>query len=293
MFRKIFYICLIACSVLILLTTTASADINDQVAQLDIDTAILDDIIDIFGEPVRYVWGDQTYTRDNLPDFYIVEYSDVFSIFMANGYIEELRFESPDYIFQGRIRVGSPLRAVLAVVGQPTETVVGQPCGWEDGVFYKDIDGRIGYCYYRRSDQNVRFFFWNYIVSALYLTRSTTPPPPPISSVEAFDDVRWKDLSQLDLSDQPGLIETLTYNLETIWPEASMMPPGSDPNEIMTNGMNPGLGIRVLHQMDITGKGINVAIIDQPLYQDHPEYAGKITAYYDTGCGGHETANHP
>jgi serine protease AprX len=297
MFKNSFYNCLAtgfaftAVLSVVFLSSMAVADINDQVAQLDIDTANLDDIIDIFGEPVRYNWLGQTYTRDNLPDFYIVEYSDVFSIFMANGYIEELRFESPDYLFKGQIRVGSPRRAVLAVVGQPTETVVGQPCGWEDGVFYTDIDGRTGYCYYRRSDQNVRFFFENYVVSDLYLTRSTTPPPPPISSVEPFDDVRWKDLSQLDLSGQPGLIETLTYNLETIWPETNKMPTGSDPNETMTNAKNPGLGVRSLHQQGITGTGINVAIIDQPLYQDHPEYSGKVTAYYDL-CGGEESSMH-
>lgn len=31
-------------------------------------------------------------------------------------------------------------------------------------------------------------------------------------------------------------------------------------------------------------KGVNVAIIDQNLLLNHPEFAGKIAAYYDTGC---------
>ncbi len=130
---------------LVFLSSIAVADINDQVAQLDIDTATLDDIIDIFGEPVKYHWEGQTYTRDNLPDAYIVEYSDVFSIPISDGHIDELRFESPDYLFQGQIRVGSWLYDVLAVVGQPTEMVVGQPCGWQDGVLYRDIDGTAGH----------------------------------------------------------------------------------------------------------------------------------------------------
>jgi subtilisin family serine protease len=52
---------------------------------------------------------------------------------------------------------------------------------------------------------------------------------------------------------------------------------------IMENGKNPGLGVRSLHAQGITGKGVNVAIIDQNLLLDHPEFAGKVI-YYDTGC---------
>ncbi|MHC4638454.1 MAG: choice-of-anchor Q domain-containing protein [Planctomycetota bacterium] len=279
---------------LILLSSIAVADINDKVAQLDFDTATLDDIIDIFGEPVAYLWGDQTYTKDNLPNVYIARYPNEFGILMVNGHIDELRFESSaaGYLFQGQIQVGSSLDDVLAVVGQPTETLVNQSWGNEDGVLYKDINGTVGYCYYRRSDQNVRFFFLNYAVSALYLTHSTTSPPPPTSSVEPFDDVRSVDLAGLDLSDQPGLIETLTFNEETIWPELAKMPKDREPDELITTATNPGLGVRSLHQQGITGTGINVAIIDQPIYLDHPEYNGKITAYYDTGCDGPGSSMH-
>jgi serine protease AprX len=48
--------------------------------------------------------------------------------------------------------------------------------------------------------------------------------------------------------------------------------------------MNPGLGVRQLHARGITGTGVNVGIIDQPLSPDHPEFAGKIAAYHDVGC---------
>lgn len=52
----------------------------------------------------------------------------------------------------------------------------------------------------------------------------------------------------------------------------------------LEDGKNPGLGIRALHERGITGKGVNVAIIDQHLLLDHPEFSGKIAAYLDTGC---------
>jgi hypothetical protein len=81
----------------------------------------------------------------------------------------------------------------------------------------------------------------------------------PIESVNEYDDVRSKDLSKHDLSSRKGLIATLDFNQQTVWPEQAKMPPGSDPNKILTDAMNPGLGVRELHQQGITGKGVNVA----------------------------------
>jgi len=67
------------------LAEVAAAGINEQVAQLDFDTAGLDDVIRIFGEPVKYHWGGETYTKDNLPSVYIGQYPDEFGVVMANG----------------------------------------------------------------------------------------------------------------------------------------------------------------------------------------------------------------
>jgi beta-lactamase regulating signal transducer with metallopeptidase domain len=114
----------------------------------------------------------------------------------------------------------------------------------------------------------------------------------PIKSVKPYDDVRWKDLSKLDLSTKKRLVPTLTFNKKTIWPEQAKLPPGGDPNKILTDALNPGLGVRKLHQQGITGKGVNVAIIDQPVYLVHPEFAGKIVAYHDTGCETDESSMH-
>lgn len=282
------------------LNAVTAANINNKVAQLDTATATLEDVIRIFGEPEKYFWGKETFTKDNLPSTYILDYPNGFSIVVSDGLVSELRHTKHGYVFRGELQVGSSLEEVLDVVGQPTETTIGQPCAYKDGVLYKDIDGKKGYCYYSRRDQRVRFFFMDYKVTALYVTYMTDRSSPitarpakkasfqaikPIQSVEEFDDVRWKDLSSLDLSSKPNLIPTLRFNEKTIWPDTEKLPAGYDPNKILTNAMNPGLGVRKLHQQGIKGKGINVAIIDQPLYLDHPEFAGKIVAYHDTGCG--------
>lgn len=276
---------------------TSAEDINTKVSQLDINTANLDDVIRIFGDPEQYLWGGKTFTKDNLPSIYIAAYySNSLYIVMGRGEIVELRFQRQDtgYVYQDKLKIGSSLDEVLKVVGQPKEVVQGQamPRTAQDGVLYKDIDGRKGYCYYGRRDYGVRFFFLNYNVTALYLTRTKPAEAKgvsfqtvrPVKSVEQFDDVRWKDMSKLDLSDKKGLIPTLRFNLKTVWPQADKMPLGHKPDKVLKDGMNPGLGIRRLHRQGITGKGVNVAIIDQPLYQDHPEFAGKIVTYHDVGC---------
>ena len=280
-------------------------DINAKVAQLNIDTATLDDVIRIFGEPIEYLWGEKTFTKANLPSTYIAAYPNGFSVVISNGKVSELRFagRGAGYVYRDKLKVGSSLDEVLEVVGQPAETLEGQALSGmaKDGVLYKDMKGRKGSCYYSRRDQGIRFFFLNYKVSALYLTRSgpvggegrSFRSGQPVTSVKAFDDVRRKDMSKLDLSGRKGLVATLTFNQKTVWPEPAKMPPDSKPEEVLKDAMNPGLGIRKLHQQGITGKGVNVAIIDQPLYLDHPEFAGKILAYHDTGCGTQSSMHGP
>jgi len=282
--------CLLLCSSV---QSESAADINAKVAQLHIDTARLDDVLRIFGEPEQYFWNGKKLSRDNLPRVYMAVYPDDLSVVIANGEVHELRFESArsGYAFENKLRVGSSLDDVLKVLGKPEKTVVGKPNAFRENVLYKDIGGKKGHCYYHRQDHSVRMFFLDYNIVSLYLTKDryrgsdSFQKVRPIRSVRLHDDVRWKDMSKLDFSTQVGLIETLRFNEKTVWPSRSRMEKDADPRGLMIKAMNPGLGVRNLHRQGITGKGVNVAIIDQPLYKDHPEFAGKIVAYHDVGCG--------
>jgi serine protease AprX len=111
-------------------------------------------------------------------------------------------------------------------------------------------------------------------------------------SIKMFDDVRNADLSKMNFAGKSNILKTLIFNKHTIWPSSDKMPANFDPDKLMADAMNPGLGVKDLHKQGITGKGVNVAIIDQPLIGEHPEYAGKIAAYYDTGCDGGPTSMH-
>ena len=66
------------------------------------------------------------------------------------------------------------------------------------------------------------------------------------------------------------------FDTETPWPEKKHMPKEFDPKKIIERGKDPGLNIRKLHKEGITGSGIKVAIIDQPIYEDHIEYKDNL-----------------
>ena len=99
-----------------------------------------------------------------------------------------------------------------------------------------------------------------------------------------YDDIRNKDLRNYNLSDGENIIKTLLFNEKTRFPtDKNKMPLAYEcqPWYIIEHGKNPGFGIRELHKQGITGKGVNIAIIDEPLILDHPEYKGKIIEYRD------------
>jgi subtilase family protein len=119
-----------------------------------------------------------------------------------------------------------------------------------------------------------------------------------LAEVKPFDDVRVTGMRRdpeirANLSGFGEQLWTLTFNQKTKWPEPALMPRSPRPSELLEAAMDPGLGIRGLHQQGITGKGVSVAIIDQPLYRDHPEFEGKIVAYEDVGCGTQSSMHGP
>ena len=166
-----------------------------RIRQLDIDTADLERVKEIFGKPLKYIWGKETFTDDNLPKRYILYYPSQFRVFMSNNKIVEIRHESGfNYVFSGKLRFGSSLDEVFEVVGHPEKIVQGEENKFENGVLYKDIDGRKGHCYYARSDQNVRLWFLDYKIIAIYMTRSdygaSAAPRKGLLGLE-LNDKRW------------------------------------------------------------------------------------------------------
>jgi hypothetical protein len=100
------------------------------------------------------------------------------------------------------------------------------------------------------------------------------------SSSNPFElDLRTLNIADLDLSDRLDDLLYFTFDDGTTWPPAERLPAGFDPERIMELGKNPGLGLRELHSRGITGRGVGLAIIDQPLLVGHQEYVEQLRLY--------------
>jgi len=114
-----------------------------------------------------------------------------------------------------------------------------------------------------------------------------------IGNLKPYSDLRSgrlqprqeRQLAEADLSGKSEILFKTTFNSRTPWPAADRMPEGFDPAEVIRRGMDPGLGVRALHRRGITGRGVAVAIIDQPLPPDHEEYRGKVVRYTTIDVG--------
>ncbi len=117
------------------------------------------------------------------------------------------------------------------------------------------------------------------------------------SPVESFEDLRAtmlkrakKDISSRDLR-EADLFRT-TFGSFTRWPPPRLLPPGFDPGKVLQWGKTPGLGVKALHARGITGKGVHVGIIDQPILRNHQEYAGRVVQYTMVECQDARPAMH-
>jgi subtilisin family serine protease len=100
-----------------------------------------------------------------------------------------------------------------------------------------------------------------------------------VSTVSPYDDIRWGNLAQVETKLDSAIIPTFWFNQKTTWPQKF----SSIANSVLERAKNPGLGVRSLHAQGITGRGVTVAIIDQNIFLDHPEFAGKVIDYQPFG----------
>lgn len=99
-------------------------------------------------------------------------------------------------------------------------------------------------------------------------------------------EMQARSIKDMDLTNELNALMKSTFDTQTEWPSEDKLPEDFNPEEIIEIGKEPGLGIKNLHKEGITGKGVKVAIIDQPLLLDHEEYDDKIAQYTSIDCEG-------
>lgn len=118
--------------------------------------------------------------------------------------------------------------------------------------------------------------------------------PAKVTSPQELD-IRSCDVSAWDFSRYTlqELTDVLTFDSKTKFPSKEKMPKGFDAKKLLDFGKNPGLSVRNLHARGITGKGVSVAIIDQPLLVTHAEYQKNLVWYEeDPSLAGTEAQMH-
>lgn len=112
-----------------------------------------------------------------------------------------------------------------------------------------------------------------------------------LTNLKPFADLRGPvlnskrlSLANADFRGELDMLLTTSFDSRTEWPSPEMLPAGFKPQDILEMSKDPGLGVRELHAQGITGKGIKVAIIDQPLLQGHVEYKDKLAMYTTIEC---------
>lgn len=93
-----------------------------------------------------------------------------------------------------------------------------------------------------------------------------------------------KQISEIDdLSYVPKeILESAIFDTTFHWPKK--LPEGFNPEKLIEERMDPGLGIRKLHKEGITGKGVIVGLIDQRISTSHSEFKNNIISnkeYYE------------
>lgn len=91
------------------------------------------------------------------------------------------------------------------------------------------------------------------------------------------------DISDIDLSNAGDKLKYIRFDNRAIFPTSDKLPADFNPKKVLEEGKDPGLGVKNLHKRGITGRGIRIAIIDQPLDTNHIEYKDNIIHYEHIG----------
>jgi hypothetical protein len=103
-----------------------------------------------------------------------------------------------------------------------------------------------------------------------------------LGKLNRFNGLEEVSVKNLDLTKEYDNFKDFNFDSLTQWPGPEKLPAGFDPQKLLEEGKNPGLGIRSLHEEGINGEGVGIAILDQLLLLGHEEYTSRLIRYDST-----------
>lgn len=140
-------------------------------------------VISLMGEPKGYIWGEETFNVDDLPSYYIMDYGNGNMACIYNGILSETRVHYPgDFTEFNGIRLGDTIEDVIEKIGKPNRIAEGEELNFEENVLFLNystsemgVSSDTSNSYYSVPEKNIRMFFNNNKVNALYNTGGFTP----------------------------------------------------------------------------------------------------------------------
>jgi hypothetical protein len=181
---------------------------------------------------------------------------------------------------------------IVEVLGKPEREEIRPSGGMEMLTYYYNFGFRVGFARMTERGDNIPFGLLRYSTRAgsfitwsseeLLKLRSTSD----LFKLDTFNGLSGMDASALDLTNEEKRLRELPFNSLTKWPSKEKLPIGFDPPEILESAKNPGLGLRALHGKGIDGRGVDIAIFDQPLVPDHVELENRLKIIAELGVEG-------
>ncbi len=220
--------------------------------------------------------GEGEYSLDNLPRYYVFSFGDV-SFWFDDDSVIAVSVRSPVYKLANGLGVGDSEQKMKQAFGEDFDF------GLHPTFLCQHAIG-LGFSIHRKNRTVLEIAVYQPEGAPIVLR--TLPKYDPASGRAFQVDLRGRDLTKLDLRRSIQDLMYADFDDRTVWPAPDRMPSDFDWKRIMELGKNPGLGVRSLHRKGITGRGVRVAIIDQPLLVDHQEYAERLRVYEEIDLQG-------
>ena len=167
---------------------------------------------------------------------------------------------------------------VIALLGAPQQEEKLQDGGREFLIYHYDTGLMV---LFDREPGLTPFGLWGYQKGGDRVLPQADEPlalrnKADLGRLRSFTGLQNVDTSKVDLKAEGARLHTLPFDTLTRWPSRDKLPDGFDPSALLAAGRNPGLGLRALHARGKDGRGVDIAIIDQPLVFDHVETEGRL-----------------